>query len=110
MTRRRPATSAVLSVTLLLGAVLGSSRASAQEARGKEITAERVRGAIDRAVTFLKNSQTDGRWPDYSFSPSGVTCLCTLALLSAGVPLDDPTMQSAMKVVRSMNLETTYGV
>jgi hypothetical protein len=110
MTRARPATSAALAVMVVLGIALEASRARAQDRRGTEITAERVRDAIDRAVDFLKKSQTDGRWPEFAFTPNGVTCLCTLALLSAGVPLDDPAMQAAMKQVRAMNLDTTYGV
>ena len=110
MKSARPALSSALSVIIVVAAVLGTSRATGQGVGGKEITAERVRDAIDRAVDFLKDSQTDGSWPEYNFTPSGVTCLCTLALLSSGVPLDDPTMQAAMKKVRAMNLETTYGV
>jgi hypothetical protein len=110
MMRIRPAASAVLSAIVFVGSVLVAARVNGQEARGQEITAQRVKSAIDRAVNFLKNSQSDGRWPDFSFTPSGVTCLCTLALLSAGVPLDDPAMQAALKTVRAMNLETTYGV
>ncbi|HJS08045.1 MAG TPA: hypothetical protein VJ809_10315, partial [Pirellulales bacterium] len=110
MTCARPAVSAALLLVVVLGTVLGTSRANGQDVQNKEITAERVRSSIDRAVTFLKSSQTDGRWPEFSFTPSGVTCLCALALVSAGEPLDDPVMQAALKAVRGMNLETTYGV
>jgi hypothetical protein len=74
-----------------------------------EVTAEQVRNAIDRAVGFLKQQQQpSGEWSDFPGRRGGVTCLVTLALLNAGVPLDDPTMQRALKVIRDMQPDMTY--
>ena len=51
-----------------------------------EITADEVRNSIRRGVTFLKSQQrVDGHWEDHAGQRGGVTALCTLALLSAGV-------------------------
>lgn len=75
-----------------------------------EITAEEVRNSIRRGVLYLKSQQrVDGHWDDHAGQRGGVTALCTLALLSAGVEADDPVMQNAMKYLRLMgNPEATY--
>ena len=78
-----------------------------------EISAEQVRNAINKGVDYLKRSQLqNGTWAEFTNSnfPGGVTCLCTLALLNAGVPLDDPQMQAALKQVRMIPAEKTYVV
>jgi len=57
---------------------------------GAEVTAEQVQGAIDRGTGYLLAQQRDdGSWR----GPGGVSALCTLALLSAGVKLDQEEMQ-----------------
>jgi hypothetical protein len=77
----------------------------------KEVTAQDVRKSIDSAVSFLKRQQNqDGKWSEFPGSPGGTTCLCTLALLNAGVPVDDDVMQRALKAVRGMEPERTYVV
>ena len=74
-------------------------------ARG-EITAEAVREAIDRGVKFLERKQLpDGSWGEYGGGsmrpePGGLTSLCTLALLSCGVPPDDPHIERALQYIR----------
>ena len=75
-----------------------------------DITAEDVRNSIRRGVTFLKSQQkVDGHWEDHAGQRGGVTALCTLALLSAGVEQDDPVLQNAMTYLRLMgNPEATY--
>ena len=40
----------------------------------------------------------NGSWTEYPNNPGGVTALCTLALLNAGVPIDDEQMQRALGV------------
>ncbi len=72
-----------------------------------EVTAEDVRQAIDGAVAFLKRTQRQGAWPEKPGYPGGVTALCTLALLSAGVDPTDPSIQSALAYLRKIPLDRT---
>ena len=58
-----------------------------------EVTAEQVRQAIDGGVKFLKQQGPDGTWTDAVQYPGGITALCTLALLDAGVDPSDEQMQ-----------------
>ena len=54
-----------------------------------QITDREVRQAIERGVAFLKSQQdtTRGGWlPEHEGQPGGLSALCTLALLSSGVP------------------------
>lgn len=74
-----------------------------------EIEAEAVRNAIDRAVQYLQKQQAvNGSWPDHAGQVGGVTALCTLALLNAGVPVDDPSIQRALKHLRGIKPEMVY--
>jgi hypothetical protein len=81
------------------------------EAADQAVTAKQVRVAIDRGVDYLKARQErDGGWPNFPGRPGGVTCLCALALLNAGVPLDDDAMQRALTAIRDMQPDQTYVV
>ncbi|MCS7238478.1 MAG: DUF4159 domain-containing protein [Thermoguttaceae bacterium] len=71
------------------------------------MTAEDVRQAIDGAVAFLKRTQRNGSWPEKPGYPGGVTALCTLALLSAGVDPGDPAIQAALTYLRKIPLDRT---
>jgi hypothetical protein len=74
-----------------------------------DITAEQVRKAIDDGVNFLRQQQdARGAWPDYLGYSRGVTALCTLALLDAGVDPGDPQIQKALAILRGMQPEKTY--
>ena len=76
-----------------------------------DITADEVRQAIEQGVAYLKQQQhTDGRWSDWPGKDGGVTALCTLALLNAGVPPEDPTIQRALGWLRARRLKDTYTV
>ncbi|HYW80102.1 MAG TPA: DUF4159 domain-containing protein, partial [Thermoguttaceae bacterium] len=76
-----------------------------------ELSAEQVRGAIDKAVTFLKQRQrNDGSWAGLPSFPGGVTGLCTLALLHAGVDPDDPSVAKAVDLLRRTKFDKTYTV
>jgi hypothetical protein len=91
----------VLLASLLLAAL--ASRANA------EVTADQVRSAIDRAVAFLERQQNrNGTWEEYSGFPGGVTALCTLALLNAGVPPDDPRVETSLNKLRTLRPTHTY--
>jgi hypothetical protein len=74
-----------------------------------DLSPEDVRAAIDRGVGYLKGTQkTDGTWADYIGQPAGITCLATLALLSAGVDPHDEHVQQALKAIRRLRPQTTY--
>ena len=87
----------------LLGSIAGPVRA--------EVTAEQVRKAIDRGANYLLEQQLgDGSWPEMIGYRGGVSALCTLALLNAGVEADDQRMQKALDYLRTIRPEKTYVV
>ncbi len=89
----------------LLAACLNSAPLVAQE----PIDAEQVREAIDLAVDYLRREQlASGSWAEAAFYPGAMTSLCTLAMLNAGVPPDDPTIQNALNYLRKFQPEKTY--
>jgi hypothetical protein len=91
-------------VTLTLALAVWASGARARA----DISPEQVRNSIDRAVTYLKREQKDnGTWMDHTAFPGGVTALCTLALLNAGVDSHDPTIQKALSFLRGMAAAST---
>ena len=71
-----------------------------------------MRNAIDLGVTFLRRTQfKDGSWQEVSpVMPGGVTALCTLALLNAGVPANDPQIQASLEILRSIPSQSNYVV
>ena len=74
-----------------------------------EITAEQVRQSIDRAVSYLERQQNrNGSWQEYNGFPGGVTALCTLALLNAGVSPEDPRVEAALSRLRTLRPAQTY--
>jgi hypothetical protein len=88
--------------TLLIVAVVSLA---GQPVRAQEsgITADMVLKSIDRGIAYLKKEQRrDGSWPDHAGQPGGVTALCTLALLAAGVPQDDPAIKTALAHLRTL--------
>ena len=94
---------AVALVAGLFGSVVGTVRA--------EVTAEQVRKAIDRGAHYLLGQQrNDGSWPDMIGQSGGVSALCTLALLNAGVEPDDENMQKALNHLRKIKPQWTYVV
>jgi hypothetical protein len=83
----------------------------AAPAPGADISTEQVREAIQRAVTYMEREQrADGSWPDHPLYHGGVTALCTLALLSAGVEPEDPHIQKALRYLRNIKPAMTYTV
>ncbi len=89
----------------LIGSVVGPAQA--------DVTAEQVRKAIDRGTAYLWGQQLDdGGWSDDMRlgQPGGISALCTLALLDAGVEPTDEKMQKALNNLRKIRPERTYVV
>jgi hypothetical protein len=75
------------------------------------VDAATVQQAIDRGITFLKSTQNArGGWKEHLGQTGGLSALCTLALLTAGVPADDPSMRSALAYLRRLEPNETYSV
>ncbi len=68
--------------------------------------------AIERAVAFLKGQQAEGGlWRELQPSMNGgVSSLCTLALLQAGVKPEDAVIQKALASLRKIKPDKTYTV
>jgi hypothetical protein len=87
---------------------------------GEELRSQQVRQAIDRAIAYLRERQLpDGSWGEWAgqsggialSQPGGVTALCTLALLNAGVDPQDPQIQRVLnRQLRPRHFQTTYVV
>lgn len=75
---------------------------------------QRLQVAIEQGINYLKRQQkANGSWSDPAGQPGGMTGLCTLALLNAGVSADDPTVRQALSYLRKMSAEdidATYSV
>ncbi|HEY2838175.1 MAG TPA: DUF4159 domain-containing protein, partial [Pirellulales bacterium] len=99
----RPGVSVLLVALLLWGTRAATLRA--------EVTAEQVRKSIERGAAYLwREQRPDGAWPDYLQYTGGKTALCTLALLNAGVPVEDPRIQRALERLRAIPPTNTYTV
>ncbi|MCO8123726.1 DUF4159 domain-containing protein [Stieleria sp. TO1_6] len=93
----------LLIVAIVFSATLSPARA--------DVDAAAVNRAIDRGITYLRKSQTDrGGWDEYSGHSCGLSSLCTLALLNAGVSRDDPAINNAMKYLRATVPDDTYSI
>ena len=76
-----------------------------------EIDAAIVQRSIDRGITYLRKTQTNrGHWDEFSLQSCGATALCTLALVNAGVPYDDPVVTRAMRYLRTIEPNETYSI
>ena len=76
-----------------------------------EIDAMTVQRSIDRGVTYLRKIQeSTGGWQEYQGQSCGQSALCTLALLNAGVPKNDPDIVRAMQYLRHVEPNKTYSV
>jgi Domain of unknown function (DUF4159) len=92
-------------------AILAPSGSLAQQPANRPIDAAQVLSTIERGVAYLKREQLPrGRWNEMTGYDGGVTALCTLALLNAGVGVDDPTVKNALEYLRGLELDKTYTV
>ncbi len=92
---------------LLLSAMLFASVVTVARA---DISGDDVRKAIANGVKYLEKQQLrDGAWPDFIGQPGGVTALCALALLNAGVDPSEQHVEQALRNLASQpDLPTTY--
>ena len=103
--RKRLSRSIVVAVAIWVGLVASSVRVFA------DVDPVSVQRAIDRGITYLRQAQADnGGWNEFGGQTCGLSALCTLALLNAGVPRDDPDMAAAIKYLRSCQPRKTYSV
>jgi hypothetical protein len=94
----------VLGVVATLLSPCVSKSAAAVDAVG-------VQRAIDRGIAYLRKSQNErGGWEEFGGQSCGLSALCTLALLNAGVSKDDPEMVRAIRYLRSFEPSETYSV
>lgn len=73
-------------------------------------TDEQIAAARQKAMDFIRSKQdTDGSWP-YEGHNTGITALCTLALLENGAPIYDPTVDKGYRFVRKQaaTVKDTY--
>lgn len=83
--------------------------ANGEDSAGGEnggLSAEAVRSGVDGAIAFLRQKQRpSGEWDEYPGYRPGTTALCALALLSAGLDKDDPTVAKALEFLRDFSPE-----
>jgi len=95
-----------------------AANAAAEDVAGAagqgDIDAQQVRQAIAKGVDYLERTEDldkdFGHWPDYRDYLGSTTCLCTMALLYAGVPPADPHVAKAVAYLRTLHLNKTYTV
>ncbi len=95
----------------LVAAVWCAASVRTARAEDADVDPQKVSRAIDRAINYIRQQQKpDGSWTEQIGFPGGVTSLCTLALIEAGVPTKDPSIQNALKNIRLVAPERTYNV
>ncbi|MEM1067429.1 MAG: DUF4159 domain-containing protein [Planctomycetota bacterium] len=76
-----------------------------------QVDAAAVQRSISRGITYLRKGQNGrGGWEEYGGQSCGLSALCTLALLNAGVPREDPVIVKAMRYLRGFEPKETYSV
>jgi hypothetical protein len=103
----------IAAVLFAAGATAATSNtASADPEARPEPTAQQVQHAIDKGVEYLERKEDldkdFGHWTAYRDYTGSTTELCTLALLSSGVPATDPHVKKALDYLRTLKPEKTY--
>lgn len=62
-------------------------------------TDEQIESARTKALEFIRSKQEDGHWA-YTGHDTGITALCTLALLENGAAIYDPVVERGYRYVR----------
>lgn len=83
--------------------------------RDPDPLADRVRAAIQGGIKYLREQEAghgnfEWRAIEARVVPGGLTSLATFALLTAGVPPEDPMIQRLLAWIRQQPLEQTYVV
>jgi hypothetical protein len=93
---------------VMVGVLIGGAASTVRA----DVTAEQVRDAMNRGVAYLKSQQlADGNWPDFAPNQEGgLTGLCTLALLNAGVGPEDDSVRRALAWLRQHRFDHVYSV
>jgi len=104
-----------MSATIWMVVMAGGGDAMAQRAAGiaggDRVDAVAVQEAIDRGIAYLRSTQNArGGWKEYVGQNGGLSSLCTLAMLTAGVSADDPAIRSALAYLRRLEPTDTYAV
>ena len=94
-----------VSLAICLG-VFGPPTVSAQNNPEIELSAEKVARAIEKGVDFLVRKQKPGgEWVRNGAHPGGITALCTLALLNAGLEPDHLVVKRSLKRLDGIDIE-----
>ncbi len=79
--------------------------------RSAEVDSAKVQQSIDRGIAYLRSTQGErGGWKEYTGQNGGLSSLCTLALLNAGVGINDPAIQKSLAYLRKLEPTETYSV
>ncbi|MDD4889749.1 MAG: DUF4159 domain-containing protein [Phycisphaerae bacterium] len=103
VSRRRNSTRPVFALMLVAAVCMG---VTAQPLRA-EVTPDQVRIAIDKAIDNIRKTQANGGWQDFG-RQGGSTALNVLALLNAGVPESDKTVQAGLSSLDKVANTDTY--
>ncbi len=99
-------------VVLIAATVLAApAEAWSADVPANPIDPARVLNAIAKGVEFLQREQSPrGLWNDMPAFEGGVTALCALALLNAGVSPDEPGLAKTLDYLRNETFSKTYVV
>jgi len=87
--------------------ILGFFAFTVASAPGQDIDPENVRQAIVRGIAYLKDKQLpDGSWTvEGANERCGSTAIAVIAMRSCGVPPNDPSIQRAMRYLRTFSAD-----
>jgi hypothetical protein len=95
-----------MSAVLVLAAI-----AAAPAGASAQVSSEMVKAAVRKGVAHIRLQQRgNGHWSDYGGHSGGMTALCLLAMLNAGVPPEDPDVARGLKAMASVPNQRTYVV
>src|SRR5690349_883844 len=92
-------------------ATAGPVRTAHAQREEFRLTPELVQKSIEDAVLYLQKQRLgDGTWGHYHYQqwPGSVTSLCILSLLTAGVPVGDPSIQEPLASLRAIEPTGVY--
>jgi hypothetical protein len=107
---RRLATASRVAKWLLVVVSAWGATSTGHAQNAQPISAEQVRAAIERGVRYLRAEQDglSGEWRNptsVAQHRGGMTALCTLALLNAGLSPDDPTIRNGLDALDRLEID-----